>query len=268
MSIDTTTIDTRAKGHNSDGSKLNVYMSGAREAVKAVGNTGVQFETAKGALIGFIVLAYQNDDYMRGCMNAWLHTRNVKLTSKEARDRSNDWFAREFEVHKPGKGAIGKDVTRYALRVSSLKTSITRAKEYTTRGLVFSVSGDNKHIYVTKESYNAVIKPDTLAGGDIEVATMNKDGTKTTWSALAPTKKKAEPKAGTVVTVSAANFAMICNAAKTASEAVTADKMTGTDKVAALNAFFALQALLNAKEDKAMVKLYEDLTNDPARKAA
>lgn len=268
MTIDTTTIDTRGKGHNADGSKLNVYMSGAREAVKAVGNTGVQFETAKGALIGFIVLAYQNDDFMKKCMDAWLHTRNTKLTSKEARDRSNDWFAREFEVHKPGKGAIGKDVTRYALRVASLKTSITRAKDYTTRGLVFVCSADSKHIYVSKDSYNKVIQPDTLAGSDIEVATMNKDGTKTTWSALAPAKKKAETKAGTTVSVSAANFAMICNAAKTATESVTPEKMTGTDKVAALNAFFALQALLNAKEDKAMVKLYEDLTNDPARKAA
>jgi hypothetical protein len=249
--------------------RVNSFLATAREATKQVGDKTVQVERAKGVLMSSVVLAYQNSDEFLQNVNKYLGSRNLKLTSKETRSTMNEWAEKTFEFRKPGKGATGEDMTRYSNRLKALVTSMTRAKEYSTRGLIFSSEGPK--VFVTKDSYNKVIAPDTLATADIEVAIMNKDGTKTTWSALAPSKVSAKVKGtatATILTGSAANFGMICNAAKIAAEAVTQEKMTGSDKLAALNAFFALQALLGAKEDKAMVKAYEDLTNDPARKSA
>lgn len=255
-----------SRGHNADGSSLNVFMSGAREASKLVGDSAANSEKGLTALTAYTVLAYQNDDYIKGKIDNYLATRNLKLTTKALRDVSDAWFEKEFEISKPNKSAMQISKFKYLNRVRAHVQAMTRAKEYTKRGLVFVYEG--KRVYVTKESYAKVANDATVTANVEVVAKTSASSDKITFASLQPKAAKKESKAGTTVSVSAANFGMICNATKSAAEAVTPEKMTGTDKLAALNAFFALQALLGAKEDKSMVKAYEDLTNDPARKAA
>lgn len=258
--------NAKSKNNNSDNSHVLTFMAGAREASKMVGDASANTEKGLTALTAYTVLAYQNDDYIKGKIDNYLATRNLKLTTKALRDLADTWFEKEFEISKPNKSAMQISKFKYLNRIRAHIQAFTRAKEYTKRGLVFIYK--DKKVFVTKDSY-AKVANDTAVTSDVEVvAKTSASSDKITFASLQPKAAKKESKAGTVVSVSAANFGMICNAAKTAAEVVTPEKMTGTDKLAALNAFFALQALLGAKEDRSMIKAYEDLTNDPARKTA
>src|ERR1700753_269492 len=90
--------NAKSKGSNSNGAPLNVFMSGAREASKLVGDSAAGTEKGLTALTGYTVLAYQNDDFIRGKIDNYLATRNLKLTTKALRDAADLWFETEFET--------------------------------------------------------------------------------------------------------------------------------------------------------------------------
>lgn len=270
MTIETNeTIDTRGKGHNADGSKLNVYMSVAREASKLIGNSAVGTENGLTALTGMTVLAYQSDDYMKSRINQYLASRNAKLTSKATRDTMDAWFEREFEMSKPDKRTPMTTKFKYANRMRAHLRAFTRAKDYTTQGLVFTTDDKCKRLFITKASYIKVTN-DATATSDIEVvAKTGASSDKLTFNQLESDKAKKEAdksKSGKPVTITAtaANIATLCKATKQACESADVEKLDGAQRVAALDAFFALQIMLGAKVDPTMVKVYEELTKAQA----
>lgn len=246
---------------NINGVSLSSLMATSREAVKSIGISNAAAATAYGVLSAAQVLGYQNDDYHKTCITNYLASR-TKNASKETRERNLNWLLKEFELTKPAKGARAKDRFMFNNRVSRIEGAFKRAVAYTERGLTFIQDG--KRVYVDADSYRKLV-PDHVGAQNIEVTTMNEKDT-VTWTGLMPKKERNVTTASgaTVISASANNFAILCKAVKTSTEAVEPQKMAGSDRVAALEAFFALQILLGAKEDKAMVNSYETLTKAQA----
>ena len=258
------TTAAQARVLSNSAGDLSQLMPTMREAVKIIGTAGTAAAVAAGTLTAAVTLAYQNNAAFAEQVNKYLKSKG-KEASKEARKTATDWMMKEFEITKPGKGALGKALFTFNNRKGKIETAFNRAVSYTERKLFFI--RDGKRIFITADNYRAVIDNDHKGKSDIEVTTMNEKDT-VTWTGLAPKKDKAATTttapAGTVVAASAANFAILCKAAKTACEAVEPQKMTGADTVAALDAFFALQALLGAKEDKTMIARYDEVTKAQA----
>lgn len=241
---------------------MSMLMPTMREAVKTIGLSGAQAAIAAGVLTASVTLGYQNNASFKASVDKYLAAKN-KEASKEARAAALVWLLKEFEIAKPGKGALGKAMFMFNNRKAKIETAFTRAVSYTERGLLFD--RDGKRVFLSADIYRRVIDNDHKGNQPIEVTTMNEKDS-VTWTGLAPKKVKDASTAapGTVIAASAGNFAILCKATKTASEAVEPQKMTGADIVAALDAFFALQALLGAKEDKAMIARYEEVTKAQA----
>lgn len=257
----TTAVPVRALS-NSAGD-LSQLMPTMREAVKTIGLSSAQASIATGVLTAAVTLAFQNNAGFAECVAKYLASKE-KETAKETRAKWSAWLLKEFEIVKPGKGALGKANFMFNNRKGRVEMAFKRAVSYTERGLFFVKDG--KRVYLPADIYKKVIDGDHKGNANIEVTTMNEKDT-VTWTGLMPKKERdAAPAAnsGTVIAATANNFAILCKAVKTSTEAVEPQKMAGSDRVAALEAFFALQILLGAKEDKAMVKAYEDVTKAQA----
>lgn len=242
---------------------MSMLMPTMREAVKTIGLSGAQAAIAAGVLTASVTLGYQNNAAFKSQVDKYLSSKG-KEASKEARAAALAWLLKEFEIAKPGKGALGKAMFMFNNRKAKIETAFARAVSYTERGLLFD--RDGKRVFLSADIYRKVIDIDHKGNQPIEVTTMNEKDS-VTWTGLAPKKVKeaattAAP--GTVIAASAGNFAILCKATKTASEAVEPQKMDGAMIVAALDAFFALQSLLNLKEDKEAIKRYEEVTKAQA----
>jgi hypothetical protein len=261
-SIANATTATSPRILSNSAGDMSSLMPTMREAVKTIGVSGAAAVNAAGVLTASVTLGYQNNATFKDSVDKYLAAKG-KDASKEARAAAMWWLMKEFEITKPGKGALGKAVFMFNNRKAKIETAFTRAVSYTERGLFFV--RDGKRVYLPADMYRKAIDSDHKGNAPIEVTTMNEKDS-VTWTGLAP--KKAAPTttapAGTVIAASAGNFAILCKATKTAAETVEPQKMTGADTVAALDAFFALQALLGAKEDKAMVARYEEVTKAQA----
>jgi hypothetical protein len=247
---------------NTAGISLTSLEATMREAVKAIGVSNAAASTAFGVLTAAVTLGYQNDTYFASCVTAYLRSK-AKETTKETRTKWNDWLLKEFELIKPGKGALGKAVFMFNNRKGRIEATFKRAVAYTERGLVFIQDG--KRVYLSADNYRKAVDPSHVGAAPVEVSTMNEKDS-VTWTGLMPKKERSITAAtgSTVIAASANNFAILCKATKTSAEAVEPQKMAGSDRVAALEAFFALQILLGAKEDKAMVTLYNETTKAQA----
>jgi hypothetical protein len=262
-SIANATGTTSSRILSNSAGDLSQLMPTMREAVKAIGVSGAAAANAAGVLTASVTLAYQNNESFASLVNRYLKSKE-KEASKEARKVATDWMLKEFEITKPGKGALGKAMFMFNNRKAKIETAFQRAVSYTERGLFFV--RDGKRVYLPADMYRKVIDNDHKGNAPIEVTTMNEKDS-VTWTGLAPKKVKeaaTTAPAGTVIAASAGNFAILCKATKTAAETVEPQKMTGADTLAALNAFFALQALLGAKEDKAMIARYDEVTKAQA----
>ncbi|CAB4197197.1 hypothetical protein UFOVP1323_1, partial [uncultured Caudovirales phage] len=214
---------------------MSSLMPTMREAVKAIGVSGAAAANAAGVLTASVTIGYQNNPSFKDSVDKYLKAK-AKEASKEARAAAMWWMMKEFEITKPGKGALGKATFMFNNRKAKIETAFTRAVSYTERGLFFV--RDGKRVYLPADMYRKAIDNDHKGTAPIEVTTMNEKDS-VTWTGLAPKKVAQAPTTapnGTVISASAGNFSILCKATKNAAEAVEPQKMTGADTLAALNA--------------------------------
>lgn len=265
MTIETNT--NNAAGSNSNNNVLESYIRVAKDASRLLGDSAAGVDKGLTAMTAATVMIYQTDDYYRSKIDAFITTKmNSKITSKVAKEAAEKWFEMEFEIVKPTSKAMSLAKFKYQNRVNAHVKAFKRAADYYKQGLRFTTDDKGKKFYITLDSYKRVTK-DNTATADVEVvAKAGASSDRLTFSSLESGAKKTESKSskGTTITATAANIATLCKATKQACESADVEKLDGAQRVAALDAFFALQIMLGARVDPTMVKVYDELTKAQA----
>ena len=263
---------------NSDNSDFAKYLNMVKDGLRKIGNAAVTKEHGTDSSMSGIVMLYQTEDEFRNNVAQFLKfsgkvSKKTHPADFAHKQRLNLWMHDLFGLTKPVDGAVGDERTRYTNRVSAVKTTFKRAVAYAERGLVFTMNERNQ-CCVTVESYNRVIQPEKPRTSDVPVSDKaHADSGRATWARLMPKQENTEEAVtnGETITPTAANFRAWCNGTRRSAELVEREKLTGTDQIEALRAFFALATLLGQEPkqfDKTLVKRLDELENDSARKSA